>query len=195
MTNILIGSQSDPNLVDSLIQVTFHKLSVNTHTENLYMMWVNYIEKMVWKTKRQDIQAVLEKNKDAISTSMQKVPLLLTHTSEGIQRKFNVKFPRKVQMLALQNFVKSNIDPKTTAQMIKGHPCKRYRPGAIIESGTFFVDRQLKHLVFQRNSSLCVQSRDIIFFGDIIKVVKGYDERSCFIEAMKKYNLSKPSIT
>lgn len=117
------------------------------------------------------------------------VPLLLRNISTHLQKKFDIKFPRKTNPTSVKPYFKTSMDLKTINLLHIGSQCKRYRPGAVIETGMLFMDRQLKHLVFQKDKSLSVLSRDIIFLGDMIKVIKGYDERSSFIEAIKKYNL------
>lgn len=118
------------------------------------------------------------------------VPLLLRNITENLQAKFDIKFPRKLCPPAIQPFLKTSLDAKTVNLLHIGSPCKRYRQGAVIETGTLFMDKPLKHLVFQKSNSASVLSRDIIFLGDMIKIVKGFDDRSAFIEAIQKYNLS-----
>lgn len=191
MTNILIGNPtSSPDDVNALLALCFHKFSVGTNTENFFMLYVNFIEKLICMTDKQDIQDVLAALKENVVGTMQTVPLLLRHISENLQKKFDLKFPRKVAQLPTTPFIRTSLDQPTLDYLIRGTQCKRYRPNAVIETGMLFMDRQLKHLVFQKTNSLSVMPRDIIFLGDIIKTVKGHDDRGCFAEAIKKYNLS-----
>lgn len=142
-----------------------------------------------------EINKMLEGHKESIMNTLHGVPLLLRNVSGKLQEKFDIKFPRKVTPVSDKPYFKTSLDSKTLAMLHLGSPVKRYRPGAIIETGTLYMDRQLKHLVFQKNNSLSLLSRDIIYLGDMIKIVKGYDERSAFIEAIKKYNISRLVLT
>lgn len=138
-----------------------------------------------------DVQALLDTHKDSIMNTLHGVPLLLRNITGHLQNKFDIKFPRKLCPPAIQPFLKTSLDAKTINLLHTGSPCKRYRPGAVIETGTLFMDKPLKHLVFQKANSVSLMSRDIIFLGDLIKIVKGFDDRSAFIEAIQKYNLSR----
>ena len=137
------------------------------------------------------VQDLLNSHKDSIMNTLHGVPLLLRNITEHLQAKFDIKFPRKLCPPAIQPYLKTSLDAKTINLLHIGSPCKRYRPGAVIETGTLFMDKPLKHLVFQKSNCLSLMSRDIIFLGDMIKIVKGFDDRSAFIEAIQKYNLSK----
>lgn len=137
---------------------------------------------------------MLEGHKESIMNTLHGVPLLLRNISSRLQMKFDIKFPRKVNPTSVKPYFKTSLDAKTLNLLHTGSPCKRYRPGAVIETGVLFMDSPMKHLVFQKSNSLAVMSRDIIYLGDMLKVIKGYDERSSFIEAIKKYNLSRTSL-
>ena len=194
MTNLLIGCPTSPaDDVNGLITLSFHKFSVGTGSENFFMLYINFIEKLLGKTERADVIEVLDEMKTNIVESMHTVPLLLRHISENIQKRFELVFPRKVTPLPVAPYFKTSLDQAAVNYLHMGSACKRYRPNAVIEVGNLFMDRQLKHLVFQKTSSLSVMPRDIIFLGDIIKVVKGHDDRGSFAEAIKKYNLSRLS--
>lgn len=151
--------------------------------------YINFLEKLAGKKDDKRINELLNSHKESIMNTLHGVPLLLRNLSSNLQGMFDIKFPRKIIPQSDKPYFKTSLDAKTLALLHTGSPAKRFRPGAIIESGTLYMDLQLKHLVFQKNNSLSLQSRDIIYLGDMIKIVKGYDERSAFIEAIKKYNI------
>jgi hypothetical protein len=122
---------------------------------------------------------------------MKNVPLILKHTSQNLQKKFDIKFPRPVAPDTTPPVLKLPLKSDQIHFITQGSVCKRYRPGGIIEQGTLFLDSGLRRLVFKRHNCLSLISRDIIELQEIIKIVKGHDDRSAFAEAAKKYNLSK----
>lgn len=122
---------------------------------------------------------------------MKNVPLILKHTSQHIQKKFEIRFPRPVTVDLGGSVLKLPLKKEQMFFVTQGTPCKRYRPGGVIEQGTVFLDSSQRRLIFKRHNSWSLLSRDIMELVEIIKIVKGHDDRSAFAEAIKKYNLSK----
>jgi hypothetical protein len=192
MSNIIILSDVTAADITGLLDMAFAKIS-NNCSENLFMLvssgliqYVNLVEKLVGQVDRPEVQSALLSKKQQIIDSMKTVPLLLKHTSENIQKKFDLRFPRKVVITPMPLYFKTSLDLVKNEFIVAGTACKRYRPGAVIETGTLFMDKAFKHVVFQRSNSVSVASRDLIFLGDILKVEKVFDDRSTFFEAVKK---------
>jgi hypothetical protein len=108
------------------------------------------------------LDTLLSSSREQIISTMKNVPLILKHTSQHIQKKFDLKFPRPVQYNSDPSVLKLPLTKEQLDFVTKGTPCKRYRTGGIIEQGSIFLDSGLRRIVFKKQNSVSLLSRDIM---------------------------------